>query len=326
MSLNDNCSLSEIRQLLNKIFDDADLEAFCLDHFQPVYDKFSAGMNKMNKLTSLLDYCRSGDRFAALCKAMCECDKSEFQAFFQEKGILVESQIDSSPVRQVAVAYNFDIEDLIGDCISKTYNRKGLVGFTVSYNSYDFLLNLCERLKNEWMGTEIRRFDRILQINAYCPVEKAVQTIIRNQHVFGKMDMIFGIQMNSKETTAQFWIDLCDKINRIKFSYRLIVIMAIESDFSLSKDYGIIKLNQPRFTFYHAHRWVKKVVNIYPYLSDISYKWLELIRLECGHDELDIEYVYNHLNDMLFLLQQNPTIERFEREIEERRIYVKTSS
>jgi hypothetical protein len=36
---------------------DVDVDALCLDHFQPVYDKFSKGMRRDEKINELLEYC-----------------------------------------------------------------------------------------------------------------------------------------------------------------------------------------------------------------------------------------------------------------------------
>ena len=51
-------SSAKLRQQINLLFDDAELTAFCLDHFAAVYDRFSRGMRKDEKITLLLDHCR----------------------------------------------------------------------------------------------------------------------------------------------------------------------------------------------------------------------------------------------------------------------------
>ena len=50
-------STAQIRQKLEMAFDDSDLSAFSLDYFPTVYEKFSQGMRKDEKVTLLLDYC-----------------------------------------------------------------------------------------------------------------------------------------------------------------------------------------------------------------------------------------------------------------------------
>ena len=50
--------ISVLRGRLNAVFDDVQTDAFCLDHFPAVYDKFGHGMRRDEKLTLLLDHCR----------------------------------------------------------------------------------------------------------------------------------------------------------------------------------------------------------------------------------------------------------------------------
>jgi hypothetical protein len=52
-----------LRQLLTAAFNDEGLTTLCFDHFRPVYDEFSAGMGKGQKIQRLLDYC---ERYAQL--------------------------------------------------------------------------------------------------------------------------------------------------------------------------------------------------------------------------------------------------------------------
>jgi len=49
---------ADLRQQLNRAFDDAALNAFCLDHFPEVYDRFARGLRRDEKITLLLDHCR----------------------------------------------------------------------------------------------------------------------------------------------------------------------------------------------------------------------------------------------------------------------------
>ena len=53
----DGPSLAGLRQQL-AAYDDAQLDAFCLDHYPSVYDAFSRGMRRDEKITLLLDQCR----------------------------------------------------------------------------------------------------------------------------------------------------------------------------------------------------------------------------------------------------------------------------
>lgn len=49
---------AQIRQKLEMAFDDSGLSAFCLDYFPELYDRFSQGMRKDDKITYLVDYSR----------------------------------------------------------------------------------------------------------------------------------------------------------------------------------------------------------------------------------------------------------------------------
>lgn len=50
--------LSSLRQQLNQTFDDTGLDTFCMDNFPDVFDKFSRGLRKDEKINMLLDHCR----------------------------------------------------------------------------------------------------------------------------------------------------------------------------------------------------------------------------------------------------------------------------
>ena len=65
-------NLAEIREIVNRKYDDPELDALCLDHFPEVYDKFTRGMRKDEKINLLLDYCRRdserGDKLLRLVR------------------------------------------------------------------------------------------------------------------------------------------------------------------------------------------------------------------------------------------------------------------
>jgi hypothetical protein len=58
-----------IRQLLNEALSDGELNTLCYDHFRPVYDQFSSGMSRGEKIQCLIEYCdrhRQMDELLAL--------------------------------------------------------------------------------------------------------------------------------------------------------------------------------------------------------------------------------------------------------------------
>jgi len=52
-------TLSDLRVQLDAAFDDAQLDAFCLDHFSEVYAQFGRGLRRDEKVNLLLNHCRS---------------------------------------------------------------------------------------------------------------------------------------------------------------------------------------------------------------------------------------------------------------------------
>ncbi len=47
-----------LRSQLKQMFDDPELDAFCMDNYPKIYDKFGRGMDRNEKINLLLDYCR----------------------------------------------------------------------------------------------------------------------------------------------------------------------------------------------------------------------------------------------------------------------------
>ena len=50
--------LAEVRKQLNRLLSDSELDELCLDYFPRMYDRFSRGLQKNEKITLLLDHCR----------------------------------------------------------------------------------------------------------------------------------------------------------------------------------------------------------------------------------------------------------------------------
>lgn len=64
-------NLAALRRRLNQRFDDPEFDAFCLEHFPEVYDRFSRGMRKDEKIMLLLDHCRRDrNRYQRLLAAL----------------------------------------------------------------------------------------------------------------------------------------------------------------------------------------------------------------------------------------------------------------
>ena len=63
-------SLRDLRAQLDAAFDDAQLDAFCLDHFPEVFERFGRGLRRDEKVTLLLDHCRRRDLLGTLAQRL----------------------------------------------------------------------------------------------------------------------------------------------------------------------------------------------------------------------------------------------------------------
>jgi formylglycine-generating enzyme required for sulfatase activity/energy-coupling factor transporter ATP-binding protein EcfA2 len=66
----DTYRLSDLRDRLMRSFDDAGLDAFCLDHFPTVFGTFGRGMRRDEKITLLLDHCRRHEGLPRLARLL----------------------------------------------------------------------------------------------------------------------------------------------------------------------------------------------------------------------------------------------------------------
>ncbi|MGB0383865.1 MAG: hypothetical protein ACPGWR_03495 [Ardenticatenaceae bacterium] len=330
----------EIRKLLNRVFDDANLDAFCQDYFfEEVYDKFGRGQGKQEKLNVLLGYCRSTIRFEMLLWAMHKCQEQEFFAFFQAKGIVIGAEPQRESVRssqsvhrtrppyEVASAYHFDLIDQIDDCLNSLWGKDGLVGFVVPCSSPSFLQNFGERLKYELGRNSVRLMPPLAIDPIRMSINRAILTIRRQYRpALRERDVLFTVRVPKKEMVSDFWQGLQQALKKDKFKNRLIVIIALGSG-GVSSDGALIPLKEPHFKIAHVHRWVRAVVSGLGWPDDLFQYWTAQMIAECSHnDELQIEWVYAHLDAIVELLQQHPTVDHFQQELEQRRqLYVSTS-
>ena len=70
-----------IRDLLNAAFNDEELTTLCFDHFRTVYDNFSAGMSKGQKIQFLLDHCTRHDQLDTLLNRVRERNPAQYARF-----------------------------------------------------------------------------------------------------------------------------------------------------------------------------------------------------------------------------------------------------
>ncbi|MBD3308977.1 hypothetical protein GF339_21400 [candidate division KSB3 bacterium] len=325
------CSLAEIRKLLEVVFDDASLEAFCLDHFEEVYDRFSRGLQKIEKLTLLLDHCRDSEHFNTLLQAMHTYNHPQFEAFFVEKRITI---IDDDQLKrnlpladyEAIMPSNFDLNELVIECLDSVFRKQGLIGILVPCPSIILLNNLCERLKREWDRTQVCLKPFIQIHSIHTPMEQAIFRITqRYKPTLQEQDVIFSVQCPEGEVVNTFWQELRHALQHETLQNRLVAIISIHEARTYPK--GTVILDQPSFRNAHVIRWVKQVVRNRNWPEDFIQTWVHHIVEECRYEnQLQIDWVYEHLQAMADFLKHYPSLEMFQRELEKRRRqYVQTS-
>ncbi len=70
-----------IRQLLTAALDDEGLTTLCFDHFRVVYEDFSSGMSKGDKVQKLLDYCVRHEQTEALLEQIKQRNPTQYGHF-----------------------------------------------------------------------------------------------------------------------------------------------------------------------------------------------------------------------------------------------------
>lgn len=70
-----------VRELLAAAFSDEELTSFCFDHFRPIYDDFSVGMGKGQKVQRLLDYCVRQRQLERLLSLVADSNPAQYALY-----------------------------------------------------------------------------------------------------------------------------------------------------------------------------------------------------------------------------------------------------
>jgi hypothetical protein len=82
-----NNNTAAVRELLSAAFDDEKLTALCFDHFRPVYEGFSSGMSKSQKIQQLVAHCQRHLLFDELLARVRERNPAQFARFEAQLGL-----------------------------------------------------------------------------------------------------------------------------------------------------------------------------------------------------------------------------------------------
>jgi WD40 repeat protein len=94
-------STAEIRQFLMEAFSDEELNAFCFDYFADVYNGFTAGQTKGQRVQALIEYCQRRGLFPNLAAALQRARPEQYTQYFPaEVGGGVANVMPDRPVAE----------------------------------------------------------------------------------------------------------------------------------------------------------------------------------------------------------------------------------
>ena len=72
---------AEIRNFLNETLNDEELNTLCFDFFPEVFERFSSGMTKGQKIILLIEYCQRREAMADLLAALQKVRPEQYERF-----------------------------------------------------------------------------------------------------------------------------------------------------------------------------------------------------------------------------------------------------
>lgn len=75
-----------VRELLLAAFSDEELATFCFDYYRPVYENFTAGMSRPQKVQMLMEQCERRGGMAALLERVKVANPYQYQKFRGQLG------------------------------------------------------------------------------------------------------------------------------------------------------------------------------------------------------------------------------------------------
>lgn len=90
-----------IRKLLKDALFDQDLNDLCMDYFPDVYDRFATGMDKQQKISILIEYCRRRNLFLTL---LTEAKRVNEEKYKEYENALIISPIQGQPGTSLSVS------------------------------------------------------------------------------------------------------------------------------------------------------------------------------------------------------------------------------
>ncbi|MDJ0708456.1 MAG: effector-associated domain EAD1-containing protein [Leptolyngbyaceae cyanobacterium MO_188.B28] len=319
----DGCQRKRLHEALINAFPRPDLTQLVSFEMNEDLDKI-AGTGILSEVTfNLIRWCESKGRVKELIRGAYDrmpddpVFKEFYQKFCKQPGALSQ---------RFPEAHEFDMRDLMDDCLLAIYSNHGLIGLVIPCAEESFRVKFCERLKDQLkeMGRRNIIIKQPLQLDPYVPTNEVVSRIARYKtDLTRNRDVIcpvpFSIFEPNSTVPNTFWKALSEKFKEQSFQSRLIIFMYGRENVIFPN--GPTRLNPPEFQPVHILRWIIKITQLAGWSESVRKVWQQKMISKCVLDPhnnlLDIRQVYEHLDWSLQLFQQNISADDFLQELDD---------
>jgi len=320
----------EFEAALVEAFDEASLRRMISHAFNKPLGALAGGHDRTEIVFNLIEKARMQGWIGQLIVAARQANSGNprlltFAQQFDLSSIRLASGEDAGSTTSVSYTWKFDLDLLVEECADALEGKRGLIGLGMPCNADWFPDNFCERLRDELGRKPVLR--RPLGLKPIMPPAHLLKIMRTYKPALQTSDILCPVllqvydEASARTISARFWSVLAEEF-RGDMKHRLIVILFTDLD-NIFPD-GMVRLSLPVFKASHASRWIGKVVERLGWPPDAGERWKAHMIQECRLEPdpvLHIQFVYEHLDYALRLLQSHPSADLFLMSIAERSQY-----
>jgi hypothetical protein len=216
-------------------------------------------------------------------------------------------------VFQQIAPHNFDLANVVDECLDQVLERLGLVGFVLPCGFPSVPPNLCDRLRNGFedpvkvvVRPNIRIDPRVRS------VEKGVTQISRYKELARTHNVIAPVGCPDETMISPLWERIRGEF-KDPLENKFILIIATPGAWSGLPD--LVSLPSPQFRRAHVREWITTIINALQWPNEIILLWEKRFLEQCMiGGELDVDEVYYRIDEASKYLQRRPTWQTFKRE------------